>query len=826
VKDAVAGRIRDESIAEIREATDVVALVAEYVTLRPGGGTRMKGLCPFHQEKTPSFTVDSSRRLWHCLAGETRVLTWEGVRPIRELAGGTHRILGRDGRWVDAPFYSFGVQPLMRVVVSRNGQTKELFATPEHRWFVRSGENRRSMREVTTRELRPGKRLVSRFPTSRVRRGYLAADGHVAKDGTVMLHCASRATLEYVRAACTRLGIGADGITEQVREGFLLDQHRIRFSSCPEADARRGWVVRSVEPTDRVEEVYCAVVEQGHAFVLEDNILTGNCFGCSQGGDAIDFLMKQETLSFTEAVERLAHRAGIELRYEGRSAGERGSMGRKSRLVAAHAEAVEFYHRALVSSPDGRNARAYLSSRGMDRAVAERFRLGWAPGRSWDALVGHLRAKGFRPEELTEAGLARTGGRGLRDAFHARVLFPIFDVAGDPVAFGGRLLDVDEGRGPKYVNTAETAIWHKGRALYALNWAKSEIVKAGFAVVVEGYTDVIACHQAGVPQAVATCGTALRAEHFKLLGRFTDRIVLAFDADAAGGRAAGRGVAELVAAPEASLSAHVLTMPAGLDPAEYLGRYGGDAFRELVSAAQPLLRWWLDWKLASFDLGQPEGRTRAVREITPVMTSVPDFSQRRAYARSVVLRLGLDEYGPEYQALLGGQPTRPQVEVKAPPRSRSPQARVECEALKFALQHPDWTAEAAERWAPDWFSTPGTLAAFTALTEAGGPGKPLEAVLETAATETDRRFLRGLAVEAFAAEENRGYADEVFRRLEDFRLARVIDRLKGTLQRMNPVERPHEYTAIFEQLIALEARRRALREPRSGGDGDLPERTA
>ncbi|MFL5881789.1 MAG: DNA primase [Actinomycetota bacterium] len=826
MKDAVAGRIRDESIAEIREATDVVALVAEYVTLRPGGGTRMKGLCPFHQEKTPSFTVDSSRRLWHCLAGETRVLTWEGVRPIRELAGGTHRILGRDGRWVDAPFYSFGVQPLMRVVVSRNGQTKELFATPEHRWFVRSGENRRSMREVTTRELRPGKRLVSRFPTSRVRRGYLAADGHVAKDGTVMAHCASRATLESVRAVCTRPGIGTDGITEQVREGFPLDQHRIRFSSCPEAHARRGWVVRSVEPTDRVDEVYCAVVEQGHAFVLEDNILTGNCFGCSQGGDAIDFLMKQETLSFTEAVERLAHRAGIELRYEGRSAGERGSMGRKSRLVAAHAEAVEFYHRALVSSPDGRNARAYLSSRGMDRAVAERFRLGWAPGRSWDALVGHLRAKGFRPEELTEAGLARTGGRGLRDAFHARVLFPIFDVAGDPVAFGGRLLDVDEGRGPKYVNTSETAIWHKGRALYALNWAKSEIVKAGFAVVVEGYTDVVACHQAGVPQAVATCGTALRAEHFKLLGRFTDRIVLAFDADAAGGRAAGRGVAELVAAPEASLSAHVLTMPAGLDPAEYVGRYGGDAFRELVEAAQPLVRWWLDWKLASFDLGQPEGRTRAVREITPVMTSVPDFSQRRAYARSVVLRLGLDEYGPEYQALLGGQPTRSQVEVKAPPRSRSPQARVECEALKFALQHPDWTAEAAERWAPDWFSTPGTLAAFTALTEAGGPGKPLEAVLEAAATETDRRFLRGLAVETFAAEENRGYADEVFRRLEELRLTRVIDQLKGNLQRMNPVERPHEYTAVFEELIALEARRRALREPRSGGDGDLPERTA
>jgi DNA primase len=929
VKDAVAGRIRDDSIAEIRQATDVVVLVGEYVTLRPGGGTRMKGLCPFHQEKTPSFTVDSTRGLYHCLAGETRVLTWQGVRPIRELAGGIHRILARDGNWVEAPFLSFGVQPLMRLVVSRNGQVKELFATAEHRWFVRSGDGRRSVREVVTSELRPGQRLAWKFPASRVKRtppcpfgiahgitfgdgtrygsgsiaqldpakdasllkwfphslvsdngrslvvrhlprffkelppldetvsylygwlaGYVAADGHVAKDGTVILNCANRATLEYVRAVCTRLGIGTYGVTEQVREGFpgrepsslfrihfvnedlteeffLLDQHRLRFSSSLKAFARRGWVVRSVEPTDRVEEVFCAIVDQGHAFVLEDNILTGNCFGCGVGGDAIDFLMKQETLSFTEAVERLAHRAGIELRYEGRSAGERGSMGRKSRLVAAHAAAVDFYHQALVASPDGRPARAYLSSRGIDRAVAERFRLGWAPAGSWGALVGHLRGKGFRPEELTEAGLARTGGRGLRDAFHARVLFPIFDVAGDPVAFGGRLLDADEGRGPKYVNTAETPIWHKGRALYALNWAKQAIVQAGHAVVVEGYTDVIACHQAGVPQAVATCGTALRAEHFKLLGRFTDRVVLAFDADAAGGRAAGRGVAELVAAPEASLSAHVLTMPSGLDPAEYLGKYGGDGFRELVEAAQPLVRWWLDRQLAGFDLNHPEGKARALRELAPVLTTVPDFLQRATYARSVVLRLGLDEYGPEYQALIGGQaPARPQVTVKAPPRSRSPQARVECEALKFVLQHPDWTADEFERWRPDWFTTPATGASFAALRKAGGAGKPLDAVLEAAANETDRRFLRGLAVEAFAAEENRAYADQVFRRLEELRLTRAIDHLKGNLQRMNPVERPHEYTQVFEELIALEARRRALREPRPGGDGGLPERTA
>ena len=395
----------------------------------------------------------------------------------------------------------------MRLVVSRNGQTKELFATAEHRWFVRSGENRRSdgrssrgssgRGSAWCRSSRPIERndalCVRNCPRHHVRRRHLPGTGSRAeldpiKDARLKWFPHSRVTqrgphlrvyhlprcskschrstspsptstggwlatspptamsprtarscstarpetLDHVRAVCTRLGIGTYGVTEQVREAgrepssifrihfvnedlteefFLLDQHRIRFSSSPKAFARRGWVVRSVEPTDRVEEVYCAVVEQGHAFVLEDNILTGNCFGCSQGGDAIDFLMKQETLSFTEAVERLAHRAGIELRYEGRSAGERGSMGARAGWWPPMPR--------RSSSTTGRwsprrtgAARAYLSSRGIDRAVAERFRLGWAPGRSWDALVGHLRGKGFRPEELTEAGLARTGSRG------------------------------------------------------------------------------------------------------------------------------------------------------------------------------------------------------------------------------------------------------------------------------------------------------------------------------------------------------------------------------------------------------------------------------
>src|SRR6266516_2446878 len=646
----MAGRIRDDSIAQIREATDIVALVGEYVSLRPAGGTRMKGLCPFHQEKTPSFTVESVKGVYHC-------------------------------------------------------------------------------------------------------------------------------------------------------------------------------------------------------------------FGCSEGGDAIDFLQKQASLSFVEATERLAQRAGIELRYEGRAVGERGSLGRKSRLVAAHAEAVAFYHQLLLSSPEARPARGYLSSRGFDRAAAERFKLGWAPGDQWEALVTHLRGKGYGSQELIDAGLAKPGNRGLRDAFHGRVLFPIFDVAGDPVAFGARILDLDDqggsgqggpehggsgrgaDRGPKYLNTAETVIWRKGQVLYGLNWAKVPIVQASFAVVVEGYTDVIACHRAGVTQAVATCGTALREDHFKLLARFTEKIVLAFDADTAGGNAAGRGVNELprpdqasggtgfaflgssmgqlIADRVAALTTYVLVMPAGQDPADLVVERGGAAFRALIDQAQPLVGWWLDRKLADFDLRNPEGKVRAARELVPLLRSIPDSLQRTEYARSVVQRLHLDER--EYLAMVAGQqaPSRVRVgEPKEPPRTRTPQLRVECEALKFALQHSDWTAETAVSWEADWFTAPSTKASFAAMLKAGGPGAPLEAVLEAAANETERRFLRGLAVEAFAAEENRGYAGEVFRRLEEFRLTRVIDQLKGTLQRMNPVERPDEYTHLFEELIAFEARRRALREPRPEGDGD------
>ena len=441
----MAGRIRDEDIAAVRERSPIDEVVGEYLQLRNAGGGSLKGLCPFHDEKTPSFNVTPARGLFYCLAGETRVLTWEGIKPIRELAGGTHRILGKGADWIDAPFRSFGVQPLMQITLTRNGVSKQIYATGEHRWFIRSGKTLASIRELTTRDLRPGHRLASKYPRTRVKNttpspfgiahgltfgdgtrsgtgamaqldavkdaellkwfpistvtqhgrqllvhhlplffkelppldesvsylygwlaGYFAADGCVSTTGTVILSSGDRVVLEYVRMVCTRLGIGTYGISEQSRVGFegrepsslfkivfidsdlteeffLLDKHRLRFRGTSKAYERKSWVVREVLQTDRVEEVFCATVDEGHAFTLEDNILTGNCFSCAEGGDVIKFVQKIDGLSFVEAIERLAGRAGLELRYEqgGHVPGQEHSQRR--RLLEAHKAAAEFY---------------------------------------------------------------------------------------------------------------------------------------------------------------------------------------------------------------------------------------------------------------------------------------------------------------------------------------------------------------------------------------------------------------------------------------------------------------------------------------------------
>jgi DNA primase len=958
----MAGRIRDEDIALVRERSPIDEVVGEYLQLRNAGGGSLKGLCPFHDEKTPSFNVTPARGLFYCLAGETRVLTWEGVKPIRELAGGTHRILGKHGDWIDAPFRSFGVQPLMRVKVTRNGISKHIYATAEHRWFVRSGKTQNSDREVITSDLRPGHRLVSKFPRTRVKRttpspfgiahgitfgdgtridkgsmaqldavkdvellkwfpvsmmtqsgrqllihhlprffkelppldesvsylygwlaGYFAADGCVSTTGTVMLNSAKRDELEYVRQVCTRLGIGTYGVTEQVRAGFpgmepsslfriilidsdltedffLLDKHRLRFNASAKAYERKSWVVREVAKTDRVEEVFCATVDEGHAFTLEDNILTGNCFSCAEGGDAIKFVQKIDGLSFIEAIEHLAGRAGVELRYEqgGYVPGQEQSQRR--RLTDAHRQAAEFYAERMGGS-DAAPARAFLAERGFELSDIERFGVGYSP-KAWEDLTRHLRGRGFTDAELIAAGLSREGNRGTRDRFRGRLMWPIRDLSGDVIAFGARKLDADDD-GPKYLNTPETSLFRKSTVLYGADLAKREISQRRQVVIVEGYTDVMACHLAGVPTAVATCGTSFGEDHIKVLRRlimdadsFTGEVIFTFDGDAAGQRAAQRafGMEEKFAT-----QTYVTVEPNGLDPCDLRLAHGDGAVRDLVARRVPLFEFAIKGVLGRHDLNSTEGQLAALDEAAPIVAKIKDQGLRTRYAVNLDRWLGLmDERFVltrvrTHAGDTGSARRRPSQDRTQDGRGRQagsfgsngngtadggargngaqpydlgdPVVLVERELLKLAVQRPALCGPEFDALGPDAFTAPVHGAVFTLIAACGGttgggtsPREWAARLREEAPNERAQTFVTALAVERpnIEREPDARYADNLLARVGELAVSREINAVKARLQRTNPIEEQASYNRLFGDLVGLEKRRKALLDRAAG----------
>ena len=363
------------------------------------------------------------------------------------------------------------------------------------------------------------------------------------------------------------------------------------------------------------------------------------CFGCAAKGDAITFVREMQHLDFVAAVELLAGRAGIELRWDNTREG--GERRRRSKLVEVLGRAVEWYHERLLTAPDAAAARGYLRSRGYDGEIVRRFRLGWAPD-GWDALC---RALSLSTELAVDTGLGFVNQRGkLQDSFRGRVLFPIFDARGDPLAFGGRILP--GGRGPKYKNSPATAIYDKSEVLYGLNWAKSEVVEHGEVVVCEGYTDVIGLATAGVGRAVATCGTALTERHVATLRRFAPRIVLAFDADSA-----GQGAAERVYGWERrhEVDVAVAALPPDADPGE-LARTDPEALRRAVAQAAPFLAFRLERLLSGAPLASVEARARVAEEARELIAEHPDQIVREDYATKVAVRL---DVRPEH--LLRGQ---------------------------------------------------------------------------------------------------------------------------------------------------------------------------
>ncbi|MGH3321270.1 MAG: DNA primase [Streptosporangiaceae bacterium] len=555
------------------------------------------------------------------------------------------------------------------------------------------------------------------------------------------------------------------------------------------------------------------------------------CFGgCSEGGDVIAFVQKVEQLSFAEAIERLARRAGVELRYEEGGYTPGRQQSERSRLVEAHREAAAFYAGQLGSA-DAQPARRFLAERGFERPDAERFGVGYAP-RSWDALVRHLRACGFTDHELVKGGLARQGRRGLLDRFRGRLLWPVRDVSGEVVGFGARRLYDDDPIEAKYLNTPETVIYKKSSTLYAVDLAKKEIARSQRAVVVEGYTDVMACHLAGVSTAVATCGTSFGDGHIKILRRllmdqseFRGEVIFTFDGDDAGRRAALRVFED---ERQFVTQTFVAVQAEGLDPCDLRIRRGDGAVRDLVARRVPLFEFAIRSVLDRYDLEIPEGRVGALRKAAPMIASIRDRSLRPEYVRVAAGWLGMEVEAVASAVREAGQPGSEQVTApRAPQRARArlpdstdPAIQVEREALKIVIQRPALAGPDFDGLDPSVFTRPEHAAAQQAVTAAGGAaagvagGAWVASVLDHAGDEAVRALVTELAVEPprSVGEIDDTYVRAVLSRVEELAATRAIAETKSRLRRLSPVERPQEYNRLFGDLVALEQQRRALRE--------------
>lgn len=486
--------------------------------------------------------------------------------------------------------------------------------------------------------------------------------------------------------------------------------------------------------------------ERSGSFSVNDELGFYYCFGCQAKGDAITFVREVLHLDFVGAVEHLAGRAGVTLRYD--DARESGERRRRRVLTDAMAAAAEWYHQRLLTAPDAHSARGYLRSRGYDGEVVRQYKIGWAP-EGWDVLCSSLGAPG---DVLADTGLGFTNKAGrLQDSFRARIMFPIYDARGDAVAFGGRVLP--GGEGPKYKNSAASKIYDKSEVLYGLSWAKGEIVKDGLAVVCEGYTDVIGLATAGVGKGVATCGTALTERHVIALRRFSPRIVFAYDADAA-----GQGAAERVYEWEQrhDLVVLVAALPPGSDPGE-LARSDPEALRRAVAEAKPFLAFRLDRLLSGSDLTSVEGRARAAGFGVEMVREHPSALVRDQYVMELAdrCRVDADRLRQTLAAPATGRGARPASVAPTPAQGGRPAGRSETPALLalgLAVHEP---ASVADLLHEALFTDPVHLGTYRAL---AGAATLHEAV--AAAEPEAAELLQRLAVEEVGAD-----ADDVVARL-------------------------------------------------------------
>ena len=544
------------------------------------------------------------------------------------------------------------------------------------------------------------------------------------------------------------------------------------------------------------------------------------CFGCGEGGDVLSFVQKIDHLSFAEVVEKLAVKTGVELRYVEGGAAINKQQGQRTRLIEAHKVAAAFYVEQLLT-PDAQIGRTFLTERGFDAEAAKHFGVGFAP-KSWDSLTSHLRGKGFVDQELMAGGLVSQGNRGIYDRFRGRLVWPIRDLGGEVIGFGARKL-FDDDEGPKYLNTPESPLYKKSQVLYGIDLARKDISKSQQAVIVEGYTDVMACHLAGVTTAVATCGTAFGGEHIKILRRLLmdddqmrGEVVFTFDGDAAGQKAALRAfeedqrfVTQTFVAVEAS----------GMDPCDLRLAQGDTAIRALVESRVPLFQFAIKSILTGYDLNNAEGRISALKEAAPVVAKIRDTALRPEYSRMLAGWLGLDVESVTKAVQQSGR-TAPGATRPGPEGSpRDPGLVVEREALKCVLQQPAAVADWYESVEASAYTHASAQGVHAAIMKAGGPTKELagllwiDSVLEVCADDEDRRIVRELSVEPLPAQSgyDAHYAASVVARLLELDASRRVEEVKGQLQRTDPVEQATEHQQVFAELLALEEYRRSLR---------------
>ncbi len=534
------------------------------------------------------------------------------------------------------------------------------------------------------------------------------------------------------------------------------------------------------------------------------------CHGCGQGGDAIGFLRELEHLSFTEAVERLAQQSGITLRYEGDSPEERRAAARRTSLIKANEEAARLFAKMLADGHEAEEARAYVSGRGISPGSVERFGIGYAPTHP-DFLLRRM-SREFSPEILLEAGLATRGDDGtvVRDRFRGRITFPIHDLQGRGIGFGARILPTDPraSEQAKYLNTAETPIYKKNEVLFNLAAARGAISRTSEVFVVEGYTDVIGLVQAGIENAVATCGTALGEGHFRLLSRFAQRAVLAFDSDEAGARAAERAYQFQETFP---VQAVVMIMPQGLDPADFVAKHGADAVREAAKRARPLVEYMVRRTVARHDLSTVEGQSAAVADALAILEGLTDPVRRSEYGHLLADLAGVSE-SSVIQALerrLSGHPQ----EIAKTMKRVSAQDKVEREMLKLLARDDGFYRAYVGQLEPDHFRNPSHKRMFEAIVAANGD------VAEIAAGDDPKlaSAVSALAVEELDGELDPEYAHSVWARLQEFLLKGRSDAMRMRLQKLNPTTDP-EYDDLFRELVSVDGALRRLRHGDPGVD--------